>query len=62
MDSSKTNKQLEANKRWIDKNREHANYLRSKSSARSFIRNRATKDDIEELQKLIEERLKKLEC
>lgn len=47
------NKQTEANKRWQEKNREKAKYLRNRSTARSFIKNQATKEDIEELKELI---------
>lgn len=48
----------EADKRWKEKNREHRNYLTGRGAARSFIRNRATKDDLLELKALIEERLR----
>ncbi|MCS4488363.1 hypothetical protein [Streptococcus sciuri] len=53
--------QMEANKRWAQKNREHKLYLNGRSQARGFIRNRATKDDLEELLALIEENLKKFD-
>lgn len=49
-----------ANKKWEDKNREYASYLKSRSSARSFIRNKATLEDLEELKTLILEREKNL--
>ncbi|AUN19029.1 hypothetical protein B2H91_10465 [Clostridium botulinum] len=49
-------RQKVADKKWIEKNREHATYLRNRSSARSFIRNKATQDDLEELKELIKER------
>ena len=49
-----------ANKKWNENNKEHMNYLRSRSSARSFIRNKATLEDLEELENLIEERRKQL--
>ena len=52
--------QTEYNKRWIEKNKVHRNYLASRSSARSFIRNKATKEDLEELKQLISEREKNL--
>lgn len=55
-----TTAQTEANKRWQEKNKEYSNYLKSRSTARSFIRNKATLEDIEELEKLIEERRKQL--
>ncbi|MDU2283339.1 hypothetical protein [Clostridium sp.] len=48
--------QRNADKRWREKNRDHANYLRNRTSARCFIRNRATLEDIEELKLLMEER------
>ncbi|MGU9539275.1 hypothetical protein ACQX0N_09875 [Clostridium tepidum] len=49
-------KQTIANQNWEKKNREYASYLKSRSSARSFIRNKAILEDLEELEKLIEER------
>ena len=48
--------QAEANKRYRDKNKEHRNYLSSRSAARSFIRNKATIDDLTELESLIQKR------
>lgn len=53
-------KQLEADKRWIEKNKEHRNYLSRRSNARGFIRNLAKKEDLQELKELIEKNLKKL--
>ncbi|ARC87055.1 hypothetical protein [Clostridium argentinense] len=50
------NKQTEANKKWQEKNREKSRYLRDRSTSRGFIKNRATKEDLEELKKLINER------
>ncbi|GAA0081395.1 hypothetical protein UT300006_20200 [Clostridium sp. CTA-6] len=55
-----TNKQTEANKKWYDKNKDHAKYLNKRSHTRSFIINFATLEDLEELQKLIEERKESL--
>lgn len=52
----KINQQTEANKKWAEKNREKARYLRNRSTARSFIKNGATLEDLEELEKLILER------
>lgn len=52
--------QRNADKRWREKNREHANYLRNRTSARCFIRNKATLEDIEELKVLMKERIKVL--
>jgi len=48
--------QTEANKRWQAKNKERAKYLSNRSRARSFIRNEATLEDIEELRSLLNER------
>ena len=47
--------QRNADKRWREKNRDHANYLKNRTSARCFIRNRVTLEDIEELKALMEE-------
>lgn len=52
--------QAEANKRWEEKNKERSNYLKSRTAARSFIRKRATLEDLEELTSLIEDRKKDL--
>jgi len=51
------NLQTEANKKWQEKNREKARYLRDRSTSRSFIKNRATEEDLQELQELIKERM-----
>lgn len=53
---SDKNKQTEANKRWQEKNKEKTKYLRDRSTARGFIRNKATSEDIKELEQLIQER------
>ena len=49
-------KQTEANKKWQEKNKEHAKYLSNRSRGRSFIRNQATLEDIEEFRLLLDER------
>ncbi|MDC0825433.1 hypothetical protein [Lactococcus petauri] len=46
----------EADKRWAEKNKEHKSYLKYRSTARSFIKNKATSEDLEELKQLIKER------
>ena len=51
--------QQRANKKWNARNREHRNYLTKRSTSRGFIRNHATKDDLLELQELIQKKLKK---
>ena len=52
--------QQRASKRWNERNREHRNYLTKRSTSRGFIRNHATKDDLLELQELIQERFEKI--
>ncbi|EAF4136589.1 TPA: hypothetical protein LWK38_000464 [Listeria innocua] len=52
-DKTTSDAQLKANKSWQEKNKEHANYLKSRSAARSFIKNKATLEDLKELEKLI---------
>ena len=54
------NNQTEANKKWQEKNREKARYLRNRSTARGFIKNQATEEDLIELESLIAERRKQL--
>lgn len=56
MEKDIKSKQTIANQKWEKKNREYASYLKSRSSAKSFIRNKATLDDLKELLKLIDER------
>lgn len=60
MGEKKTSAQTEANKRWRAKNREKARYLRGRSESRSFIRNRATEEDLKELEDLIANKKEKL--
>lgn len=56
MEDIKTSKaQLKAVKNWEDKNKEKVNYTKSKSACKSFIRNKATIEDIESIEKLIKE-------
>ncbi|CAM4053280.1 hypothetical protein [Lederbergia lenta] len=52
----KKNNQTEANKKWQEKNKERAKYLSDRSRARSFIRNRAELEDIEEFRQLLMDR------
>ncbi|WP_086329676.1 hypothetical protein [Candidatus Enterococcus mansonii] len=52
--------QAEANKRWEKKNKEHSNYLKSRSAARSFIRSKSKLEDLDELEQLIAERRNEL--
>lgn len=52
--------QTEANKKWQEKNKDYSNYLKDRSKARSFIRKKATEEDLTELLKLISERKQEL--
>ncbi|MEK4173381.1 hypothetical protein MHI22_18230 [Lysinibacillus sp. FSL L8-0312] len=56
----KKNPQTEANKRWQAKNKERAKYLSARSGARSFIRNHALEEDLDELTELMLERKQEL--
>lgn len=49
-------KQTEANKKWQEKNKDYANYISARSRACSFIKNKASLEDLEEFRKLIRER------
>lgn len=60
MDKKTSDAQTKANKKWAESNREYSSYLRSRSSARSFIKNKATDEDLNELEKLINERREQL--
>lgn len=50
----------EADKKWYEKNKEHKLYLNYRSTSRSFIRNKATIEDLEELEELIKKRKEEL--
>lgn len=61
MENKTTEAQRQASRKWEEKNRSKATIDNYRRSARSFVRNHATFEDIEELKELIEERIKKLE-
>ncbi len=54
------NSQTEANKKWQQQNKEYSNYLKARSTARGFIKNRATAEDLREIEQLIAKRKKEL--
>ena len=56
MEGKLTDAQIRAQKKWDENNREHSSYLKSRSSARSFIKNKATEEDLNEMEKLIIQR------
>ena len=47
-----------ANSKWDSENKERVRYLQDRSKAKNFIIKKATKEDLEELKKLIEEKEK----
>lgn len=49
-----------ANKKWDDKNKARKLYINKRSTTKSFILNLATEDDLEQIEKYIEERRSKL--
>ncbi len=54
-------KQTQYNKKWVDNHKQRAKYLSDRSRSRSFIRNQATLDDIEEFTKLLAKRKEELQ-
>lgn len=52
--------QKRANAKWDSENRERRNYLSKRSSARGFIRNKATLEDLLELRDMIDEKLSEM--
>ena len=55
---SLTEAQKRAKAKYREKNKDRENYIGARSAARSFILKKATKEDLEELKELIEEREK----
>lgn len=58
--SKVSDSQKQAQARYDKKNREKRTYLTQRSTSRGFIRNKATEEDLNELQNLINERKKDL--
>ncbi|MBO2712906.1 hypothetical protein GTP11_07465 [Lactiplantibacillus plantarum] len=50
-----------ANKKWDDQHKAERNYMKVRSAARSLIRHKATKEDLEELRELIDKKYLELE-
>lgn len=55
-----TEAQKKAQRKYEEKNREKINYQASRRTARSFIKTKATEEDLNELEALISERRKEL--
>lgn len=58
--SNVSESQKRAQKKYDEKNREKRTYLSQRSTSRGFIRNKATLEDLEELEELIKARKKAL--
>lgn len=58
--SKVSDSQRKAQKKYDEKNREKRTYLSQRSTSRGFIRNKATMEDLEELEELITARKKAL--
>ncbi|MCJ0572430.1 hypothetical protein MMJ61_09665 [Enterococcus cecorum] len=58
--SKVSDSQRKAQKKYDEKNREKRTYLSQRSTSRGFIRNKATLEDLEELEELITARKKAL--
>ena len=57
---SLTEAQKRAKQKYIENNRERTNYINDRSKAKNFILKKATKEDLEELKVLIEEKEREL--
>lgn len=58
--SERVNAQTEANKKWQEKNKERAKYLSDRSRARSFLKNRVSKEDLAEFEEILKNRREEL--
>ena len=61
MDARVSEAHMKAIRKWQKNNKEHSNYVKSKSSAKSFNNKKATKEDLLDLQQLIVNKLKEYE-
>ena len=50
-----------ANKKWDDKNKARKRYITKRSTAKSFILNLATKEDLKQIKEYIQQREKELQ-
>ena len=55
-------KYTEVNKKWNDKNEARKLYINKRSTTKNFILNLAIEDDLEQIEKYIEERRNKMGC
>ncbi|MBY6838798.1 hypothetical protein [Clostridium botulinum] len=59
-ESKVSDAQQRAIKNWDKKNREKSNYIKAKSACKSFIKNKATKEDLQELIQLINDKIQEI--
>jgi hypothetical protein len=55
MENKTSEAQQRAVKNWQANNKEYTNYLKSRSTAKSFIKNKATLEDLENFEQLIQD-------
>ncbi|MCO6527764.1 hypothetical protein F5ESL0236_04635 [Lactobacillus sp. ESL0236] len=55
-DNKVSEAQRKANKKWDEKNKERKSYINKRSTAKSFILNLATKEDLENILEYVEQR------
>lgn len=55
-----TDSQTKASRKWEEKNKVRANYIRYQSSTKSFILNHATNEDLDVMEQYIQQRREKL--
>lgn len=58
---SLTEAQKRAKQKYREKNKDRSNYINDKSKAKNFILKKATKEDLQELEELIEKRKQAVE-
>lgn len=58
MTTKLSNAKKKANKKWNDKNKDKTKIYRYRSSAKKYVRELASKDDLLELKAMIDERLR----
>ncbi|RMC50812.1 hypothetical protein [Lactobacillus sp. ESL0225] len=55
-DNKVSEAQRKANKKWDEKNKERKSYINKRSTAKSFILNLATQEDLETIKKYVAQR------
>ena len=60
-DNKVSEAQRKANKKWDEKNKERKSYINKRSTAKSFILNLTTQEDLETIKKYVEQRKNELD-